>query len=127
MREIWKRLKKLVKDVEVKAKLITKCRKTDAPLRSVLGMIGWNHASTVDRAIEFHQYDLQNGVAADVLSSNHHLATSDSVDATITDLKGLEYILKYLIEPFREKVSAPLMKFEHSIHNFFIRIKFLEY
>ena len=121
MREIWKRLKKLVKDVEVKAKLITKCRKTDAPLRSVLGMIGWNHASPVDRAIEFHQYDLQNGVAADVLSSNHHLATSDSVDATITDLKGLEYILKYLTEPFREKVSAPLMKFEYCIHNFFIR------
>jgi len=109
VREIWKRLKKLVKDVEVKAKLITKCRKTDAPLRSVLGMIGWNHASTVDRAIEFHQYDLQNGVAADVLSSNHHLATSDSVDATITDLKGLEYILKYLIEPFREKVILNTM------------------
>ena len=116
MRGIWKKLKKLVKDVGMKAKLITKCRKSDAPLRSVLGMVGWNRASPVDRALEFHQYDLQNGVAPDVLSSNHHLATSDSTDATITDLKGLEYILKYLIEPFREKVSAPLMGFELSTH-----------
>ena len=113
VRGIWTKLKMIIKDVQEKVKSMKICRKTDIPLRSALGMVGWNPVSPVERAVEFHQYDLQNGVAAEVLSGGHHSVSSDMSDAAIADLRGLEYILKYQSEPFQDKVGALLIFFEH--------------
>ena len=104
--DIWKKLKEISKDVEKKVRLNNKCRSTDIPLRSVLGMVGWNGFSPINRAVEFHQYDLQNGVPAELLSSSRHSVASDNIDATITDLKGLEYVLEYISKPFEDKVGV---------------------
>ena len=107
----------IVAAVKQKTKSMKICRKTDIPLRSVLGMVGWHPVSPIHRAVEFHQYDLQNGVAAEVLSGSHHSVTSGNSEAAITDSRGLEYILKYLSEPFEDKVNIMLIFYDRNQHH----------
>ena len=90
----------------MKLKARNKCGQADVPLRSVLGMAGWHPVSGVERALEFHKYDLKSGAPSEMLSSIHHGSEKESTDATVNDPKGLQHVLKYIAEPFKNKARC---------------------
>ena len=86
----------------IKYKMKTKT--VDVPLKSTLGMIGWNPTSFVDQAMEYFHLDVKNGVSPKVLSSNLYKVAGKRQDAVVSDARGYGHLLRYLAENFISKV-----------------------
>ena len=80
-------------------------KKSDVPLRSTLGMVGWNPRSSIDRAIEYVTLDFENGVPPEMVSSQIYAVTGGGNDVIVTDERKYSFILQYLAQPFIRKVN----------------------
>ena len=81
-----------------------KSKKSDVPMRSTLGMVGWNPRSPVDQAIEYYLLDFENGVRPETTSSHLYTVTGGGSDVIMTDERKYSFILRHLAQPFIKKV-----------------------
>ena len=82
-----------------------KSKTSDVPLRSTLGMVGWNPRSSIDRAIEYVTLDFENGVAPEMVSSQIYAITGGGNDVIVTDERKYSFILRHLAKSFIKKVN----------------------
>ena len=80
-------------------------KESDIPLRSTLGMVGWNPRSPLDRAIEYVTLDFENGVTPERVSSKIYAVTGGGNDVIVTDERKYSFILHHLAQPFIKKVN----------------------
>ena len=96
----FNKLHSMLDKVDIKLK----SKKADVPIRSTLGMVGWNPRSPVDQAIEYYLLDFENGVRPETISSHLYTITGDGSDVIMTDERKYSFILRHLAQPFIEKV-----------------------
>lgn len=85
-----------------------KTKTADVPLKSTLGMIGWNPTTFVDQTMEYFHLDVENGASPKVLSSNLHNVAGKRQDAIVNDALGYGRLLRYLARNFISKVITHL-------------------
>ena len=103
---IYKELKMKVEQVDLKMKKRRKSGLSNIPMRSALGMVGWNPFSSVMETLEYYHFDFENGVSPKSLNAEVFSVTGEGKDVVITDKRGYAHVLEHLSKPFKNKVSS---------------------